>query len=79
EILEKGETLLVQISKEPIGTKGPKLTTCFTLPGRFIILMPNIPKIGISKKLLILIRISSNFSPITKDGTLVMELCSSLF
>jgi ribonuclease G len=42
----------VQVSKEPINAKGPKLTTCFSLPGRFVILMPNIPKIGISKKII---------------------------
>lgn len=52
DILKEGDSLLVQVSKEPINAKGPKLTTCFTLPGRFIILMPNIPKIGISKKIL---------------------------
>lgn len=52
EILKEGESLLVQVSKEPINAKGPKLTTCFSLPGRFVILMPNIPKIGISKKIM---------------------------
>jgi len=51
DILKEGDSLLVQVNKEPINSKGPKLTTCFTLPGRFIILMPNIPKIGISKKI----------------------------
>lgn len=50
-ILKEGEDLLVQVSKEPINEKGAKLTTCFTLPGRFIILMPNISKVGISKKI----------------------------
>ena len=49
-ILKQNEDILVQVSKEPINEKGAKLTTCFTLPGRFIILMPNIPKIGVSKK-----------------------------
>lgn len=49
-ILKHNEDILVQVSKEPINEKGAKLTTCFTLPGRFIILMPNIPKIGVSKK-----------------------------
>ncbi len=51
DILKEGDYLLVQVNKEPINSKGPKLTTCFTLPGRFVILMPNIPKIGISKKI----------------------------
>lgn len=50
-ILHEGSPLLVQVSKEPLNEKGAKLTTCFTLPGRFIVLMPNIGKIGISKKI----------------------------
>lgn len=51
EIFKEGDTVLVQVSKEPMGQKGAKLKTCFTLPGRFIVLMPNIPRIGISKKI----------------------------
>ena len=51
KILKEGETVLVQVSKEPVNQKGAKLTTCFTLPGRFIVLMPTIPRIGISKKI----------------------------
>jgi ribonuclease G len=51
KILKEGETILVQVSKEPVGQKGAKLTTCFTLPGRFLVLMPNIPRVGISKKI----------------------------
>jgi len=50
KIVREGETILVQVSKEPVNEKGAKLTTCFTLPGRFLVLMPNIPRIGISKK-----------------------------
>lgn len=50
-IFNEGEHILVQVSKEPINEKGAKLTTCFTLPGRFVVLMPNIPRIGISKKI----------------------------
>lgn len=51
KILREGEHILVQVSKEPVYEKGAKLTTCFTLPGRFLVLMPNIPRIGISKKI----------------------------
>ena len=51
KILTEGEPILVQVSKEPIGEKGAKLTTCYTLPGRFIVLMPNVPRVGISKKI----------------------------
>jgi len=41
----------VQVSKEPIYEKGAKLTTCFTLPGRVVVLLPNIPRLGVSKKI----------------------------
>jgi ribonuclease G len=51
KILKEGETILVQVSKEPVYEKGAKLTTCFTLPGRFIVLLPNIPRIAVSKKI----------------------------
>lgn len=51
KILREGDPILVQVSKEPIYEKGAKLTTCFTLPGRFIVLMPNIPRVGVSKKI----------------------------
>src|SRR3990170_7703640 len=50
-ILKEGDSVLVQVSKEPVYEKGAKLSTCFTLPGRFIVLMPNIPRIGISKRI----------------------------
>jgi len=51
KILKENEPILIQVSKEPIYEKGAKLTTCFTLPGRFIVLMPNIARIGVSKKI----------------------------
>lgn len=51
KIVHEGENLLVQVSKEPVYEKGAKLTTCFTLPGRFFVLMPNIPRLGVSKKI----------------------------
>lgn len=51
KIFKEGESVLVQVIKEPINEKGAKLSTCFTLPGRFLVLMPNIPRIGISKKI----------------------------
>ncbi len=51
KIFIEGEDVLVQVSKEPVYGKGAKLTTCFTLPGRLIVLMPNVPQIGISKKI----------------------------
>ncbi|KKP24279.1 MAG: cytoplasmic axial filament protein (Ribonuclease G) [candidate division TM6 bacterium GW2011_GWF2_28_16] len=51
KIFSQSEDILVQVIKEPIYEKGAKLTTCFTLPGKFVVLMPNIPQIGISKKI----------------------------
>ncbi len=51
KIFSEGEFVLVQVIKEPLGGKGPKLSTCFTLPGKFLVLMPNIPQIGVSKKI----------------------------
>jgi len=51
KIFKVGEPVLVQVSKEPIYEKGAKLTTCFTLPGRVVVLLPNIPRLGVSKKI----------------------------
>ena len=50
KIIKEGDSILVQVSKEPVYEKGAKLTTCFTLPGRFFVLTPNIPRLGVSKK-----------------------------
>jgi ribonuclease G len=51
KIFKENEHILVQVIKEPVYEKGAKLTTCFTLPGKFVVLMPNIPQTGISKKI----------------------------
>jgi len=51
DIFKEGDPVLVQVSKEPVGQKGAKLKTCFTIPGRFIVLMPNVSRICISKKI----------------------------
>lgn len=51
KVLRESDPILVQVSKEPVYEKGAKLTTCFTLPGRFLVLMPNIARIGVSKKI----------------------------
>ena len=50
-LLRRGQEVLVQVSKEEIGTKVPTLTTYLSLPGRFMVLMPSISKRGISKKI----------------------------
>ncbi|MFW6202146.1 MAG: Rne/Rng family ribonuclease, partial [Gemmatimonadota bacterium] len=51
DVLNKGERVLVQVSKEPIGTKGPRVTTQVSLPGRFIVYMPYSDHIGVSRKI----------------------------
>lgn len=51
KIFKEGEEILIQVSKEPVYEKGAKLTTCFTIPGRFFVLMPTLPRVGISKKI----------------------------
>ncbi|MCK4499248.1 Rne/Rng family ribonuclease [Candidatus Babeliales bacterium] len=51
KIFSEGDEVLIQVTKEPVFEKGAKLTTCYTLPGKFLVLMPNIPQIGISRKI----------------------------
>lgn len=51
DVLKAGDQLLVQIAKEPISTKGPRLTTELSLTGRFMVLMPFGDKISISQKI----------------------------
>jgi ribonuclease G len=51
DMIEKGQRVLVQASKEPIGTKGPRVTTHISLPGRFLVFMPGSRHIGVSRKI----------------------------
>ncbi len=51
DLITEGQEILVQISKSPIGTKGPRVTTHISLPGRFMVLMPTVDHIGISKRI----------------------------
>ena len=51
ELLQPGSELLVQIVKEPISTKGPRLTTEITFTGRYLVLIPFCDKISISQKI----------------------------
>jgi ribonuclease G len=51
EILQEGQEILVQIVKEPIQGKGARITTQVTLPGRFLVLMPGVRHVGISRKI----------------------------
>ncbi len=51
DVLTAGQELIVQIAKEPISTKGPRLTTEITFTGRFLVLMPFNNKISVSQKI----------------------------
>lgn len=51
ELLRPGQEITVQVTKEPIGTKGPRVTTHITLPGRQLVLLPNADYIGISRRI----------------------------
>ncbi|HHT9137281.1 MAG TPA: Rne/Rng family ribonuclease [Candidatus Wunengus sp. YC60] len=51
DILRQGQEVLVQVTKESIGAKGPSLTNYISLPGRFLVLMPDMPRLGVSKKI----------------------------
>ncbi len=50
-LLEEGQELMVQISKGPIGTKGPRVTTYVSLPGRYLVFMPNVEHVGVSRRI----------------------------
>ncbi len=49
--LKTGDTVLVQVTKDPVGQKGARLTSQVSLPGRFLVYVPNNPMTGISRKL----------------------------
>ncbi len=51
ERLQKGQDVLVQVSKEPMGTKGARVTAHISLPGRFLVYMPGTQHIGISRRI----------------------------
>jgi ribonuclease G len=51
ELLKKGQTLPVQVTKEPISTKGCRVTAQISLPGRFLVYMPYASRVGISRKI----------------------------
>jgi ribonuclease G len=50
-VLQKGQEILVQVTKEAIGTKGPRLSTQISLPGRFVVYLPNMDYLGVSRKI----------------------------
>jgi ribonuclease G len=51
ELLKEGQEILVQIAKEPIGKKGARITSHIARPGRFLVYMPTVNHIGVSRKI----------------------------
>ncbi|MEP7381209.1 MAG: Rne/Rng family ribonuclease [Gemmatimonadota bacterium] len=51
DVIKKGDTLIVQVSKEPISTKGPRVTAQVSLAGRFLVFMPHASRVGVSRKI----------------------------
>src|SRR5207247_11167505 len=51
ELLNAGQEILVEVVKEPLGTKGARLTSHVTMAGRFLVFMPTVDHVGISRKI----------------------------
>jgi ribonuclease G len=51
DLLKEGQEIVVQVVKEPLGTKGARITSQLSLPGRFLVYMPTVDHIGISRKI----------------------------
>jgi ribonuclease G len=51
QLLREGQELLVQVAKAPLGTKGARVTNYVSLPGRYVVYMPTVPKIGVSRRI----------------------------
>ena len=51
DVLKRGQSIVVQVSKEPISTKGPRVTAQVSLAGRFLVFMPFASRVGVSRKI----------------------------
>lgn len=51
DLLTEGQEIVVQVAKDPIGTKGARVTTHITLPGRYLVFMPTVDHVGISRRI----------------------------
>jgi len=51
DVVREGQELLVQVSRDPLGTKGTRITSHITLPGRYLVLMPTVNHVGISRRI----------------------------
>lgn len=50
-LLKEGQEIVVQVSKEPIASKGPRLTSVISLPGRYLVYLPNVEQVGIAHRI----------------------------
>lgn len=50
QCLKRGQEVIVQVIKEGVGTKGPTLTSYLSIPGRYLVMMPQMDKVGVSRK-----------------------------
>ena len=50
DLLKEGQEIIVQVAKDPIGTKGARVTSHISLPGRHLVFMPTVDHIGISRR-----------------------------
>ncbi|HEX30266.1 TPA: Rne/Rng family ribonuclease, partial [Candidatus Poribacteria bacterium] len=67
DLLKQDQEIIVQVDKEPMGMKGPRVTAYITLPGRYLVYMPTLENIGISRKI-------ENDSERRRLRTLIMKL-----
>lgn len=51
DLVKVGQELLVQVKKEPVGNKGARITTHFTIPGRYVVLLPDADYVAVSRKI----------------------------
>ena len=51
DLLKEAQEIIVQVAKEPLGTKGARLTSHATMPGRFLVFMPTVDHVGVSRKI----------------------------
>lgn len=51
ELVRDGQDIVVQVVKDPIGTKGARLTTDITIPSRYLVFMPNVAHVGVSQRI----------------------------
>lgn len=51
ELISEGQQIMVQVVKSPIGSKGPRITSHISLPGRYLVLMPTVNHVGISRRI----------------------------